>query len=121
MTGVLLVALGAALGAPLRYAVDRAVQRRQRSAFPWGTFAVNVTGSFLLGLLTAVSTLDPRWVTAAGVGFCGAFTTYSAFGHETAALVEERHRLFAVANVIATVSAGLAAAIGGYALGLQID
>ena len=48
---VLLIALGAAVGAPLRYLVDRAIQSRHESSFPWGTLTVNVVGSFLLGLL----------------------------------------------------------------------
>ena len=49
---VLLVALGAAVGAPLRYLVDRAVQARHDSVFPWGTLAVNIAGSFMLGCAT---------------------------------------------------------------------
>jgi hypothetical protein len=52
---VLLVTLGAAVGAPLRFLVDRAVQARQDSVFPWGTFTVNATGSFLLGALAATA------------------------------------------------------------------
>jgi fluoride exporter len=56
---VLLVALGAAVGAPLRYLVDRAVQAHHDSLFPWGTFAVNAAGSFLLGGL-ATTTLTNR-------------------------------------------------------------
>jgi CrcB protein len=50
---VLWVALGAAVGAPVRYLTDRAVQARRPSSFPWGTFTVNVIGSFVLGLVTA--------------------------------------------------------------------
>ena len=52
MTGLILVILGAAVGAPLRYLTDRAVQARHDTVFPWGTFAVNVFGSLILGLIT---------------------------------------------------------------------
>jgi CrcB protein len=107
----LLVALGAAVGAPLRYLVDRAVQGHHDSIFPWGTFAVNVAGSFLLGLLAAASLGTPAPVmAAAGAGFCGALTTYSTFGYETVRLLHERARLYAVLNVAVSVGAGLGAA-----------
>lgn len=108
---VLLVALGAAIGAPLRYLVDRAIQTRHDSLFPWGTLTVNVAGSFLLGMLAAASlnTAAPV-LAAAGTGLCGTLTTYSTFGYETVRLLQDRARLFALANVAANVVAGLAAA-----------
>jgi CrcB protein len=112
----LLVVIGAALGAPLRYLTDRTVQARHDSAFPWGTFAVNVAGSFILGLLFAAGQahgLSPRVMTLAGTGFCGALTTYSTFGYETVRLLEQRTRFYAVANVAASIVAGLGAAFCG--------
>jgi fluoride exporter len=113
---VLLVALGAAVGAPLRYLTDRFVQGRHDSAFPWGTLTVNIAGSFLLGLLTG--TAAPRAVTAlVGTGFCGALSTYSTFGYETARLAGGGARALAAANVLASVAGGLAAACSGYAIG----
>ena len=109
-----MVVLGAAVGAPLRYLVDRAVQRRHDSLFPWGTFAVNVTGSFLLGLVAAVSLHTSGWLAAlAGTGFCGALTTYSTFGYETVQLLHDRARLYAGLNVAASVAGGLLAALAG--------
>jgi len=114
---VLLVAAGAAIGAPLRYLVDRAVQARHDSAFPWGTFLVNVTGSFLLGLLATASLHTPAPVMAAlGTGLCGALTTYSTFGYETVRLLRDRAGLFAVLNASASILAGLGAAAAGAAL-----
>jgi fluoride exporter len=114
---VLLVAVGAAVGAPLRYLVDRAVQGRHDSLFPWGTFAVNIAGSFLLGLLAAASLHTPTPVLAAmGTGLCGALTTYSTFGYETVQLLHQRARLFAMLNVVASIVAGLGAAVVGAAL-----
>jgi len=114
---VVLVALGAAVGAPLRYLVDRAVQGRHDSLFPWGTFAVNVVGSFLLGLLAAGTLHTPAPVLAAlGTGLCGALTTYSTFGYETVRLLQDRARIFAVLNVGASIVAGLGAAALGAAV-----
>jgi len=115
----LLVALGAAVGAPLRYLVDRAVQSRHDSVFPWGTFAVNVAGSFILGLLvrgTAVHAVPGSLAALLGTGLCGALTTYSTFGYETVRLLEERSRHFAVLNAAASVVAGLGAALCGIAV-----
>jgi fluoride exporter len=113
----LLVALGAAIGAPLRYLVDRAVQKRHDSVFPWGTFAVNVAGSFVLGILAASALHTPAPVlAAAGTGLCGALTTYSTFGYETVMLAREQARLLAVLNATASIVAGLGAATLGAAL-----
>jgi len=117
---VLLVALGAAVGAPARYLADRAVQSRHDSLFPWGTFVVNVVGSFVLGLVVAAAAagrLSPNVVAAVGTGFCGALTTYSTFGYETLRLAEERAHLEAALNVVASIAAGVAAAALGWAAG----
>ncbi|MEO3804623.1 fluoride efflux transporter CrcB [Nonomuraea sp. B1E8] len=112
---VLLIVLGAAVGAPLRYLVDRAVQARHDTAFPWGTLTVNVAGSALLGFLAGLPAGDGV-MALAGTGFCGALTTYSTFGYETVRLVEEGARFHAVANAVASVLAGLGAAYCGVAL-----
>jgi CrcB protein len=111
----LLVALGAAAGAPLRYLMDRAIQARYRTGLPWGTFAVNVTGSFVLGLV-AGSTTDPELLALLGSGLCGAFTTFSTFSYETVRLVEDGRWSRAIGNVLGSVLAGLAAV----ALGLLV-
>jgi CrcB protein len=110
---VLLVALGAAVGAPLRYLVDRLVQSRHDSLFPWGTWAVNVAGSFLLGLLAAGAdrAVSAPVTALVGVGFCGAFTTYSTFSYETVRLAEEGAWFPAVANVAVSLVAGLGAMV----------
>ena len=117
----LLITLGAALGAPARYLTDRAIQSRHRSLFPWGTFTVNVVGSFILGVLAAITDrLDPAVAAGVGIGFCGALTTYSTFSYETLRLLEKRAGFYAVANIVASVAAGLAAATIGLALGAAI-
>jgi CrcB protein len=116
---VLLVVAGAMVGAPLRFLTDRVVSARHDSVFPWGTFAVNVSGSFVLGLVIAGS-LPPPVVALVGTGFCGALTTYSTFGYETVRLVRDGSRFYAAANVMASVVAGLGAAFCGAALAQAI-
>jgi CrcB protein len=103
------------VGAPLRYLADRAVQGRHDSVFPWGTFTVNVIGSFLLGFLAALPS-GPGVMALAGTGFCGALTTYSTFGYETLRLVEDGARLYALLNAAASIAGGLGAAYCGMAL-----
>jgi CrcB protein len=111
---VLLVLIGGALGAPARYLTDLAIQRSHGTAYPWGTWTVNVVGSFLLGVLLAAA---PAWLlTVAGTGFCGALTTFSTFGYETIRLYEEGETVGAIVNVVGSLAAGLAAAALGWSL-----
>jgi fluoride exporter len=120
---LLLVLTGAAVGAPLRYLSDRAVQARHDTVFPWGTFTVNVLGSLVLGLITGAVTsggASPQVQLAAGTGFCGALTTYSTFSYETLRLLEGDARLFAVANVVVSVIAGVGSAFLGVAVSRAI-
>jgi fluoride exporter len=116
---VLLVLVGGALGAPLRYLTDLFVQSRHDSVFPWGTFAVNIIGCLVLGTTAgAVSAAGgPSWVlTLVGTGFCGALTTFSTFGFETVRLVEEGSLLEAVLNVSASLVVGMTACVAGWSL-----
>jgi CrcB protein len=112
---VLLVALGAAVGAPLRYLTDRAIQSRHPSTFPWGTLTVNVAGSLLLGFLLG-RPVDPALTAQLGTGFCGALTTYSTFSYETFQLARTGNRFLAAGNALGSVLAGLGAAYGGLLL-----
>ena len=105
----LLVALGAAAGAPLRYLTDRYLQARYGAAHPWGTLTVNVTGSLILGLVLGLP-LSPGVVALLGTGFCGALTTYSTFSWETLTLARRGEQAAAVAYVLVSVLAGLGAA-----------
>lgn len=115
------VALGAAVGAPARYLTDRWVQARHDSVFPWGTLTVNVVGSLLLGVVVgAADAIPPAAAIALGVGFCGALTTYSTFSFETLRLLETRARLYASANVVVSLLAGLGAAVLGGTIGGQL-
>ncbi|RAJ66781.1 protein CrcB [Streptomyces sp. Amel2xB2] len=115
----LLVAVGGMLGAPLRYLTDRAVQARHESAFPWGTFTVNMAGSLLLGLLTgaaAAGAAGSPVLALLGTGLCGALTTYSTFSYETLRLAENGRAALGAANAVASVLVALGAAAIGFAV-----
>lgn len=119
MNGFLLVGCGAVVGAPLRYLTDRAVQARHDTVFPWGTFAVNVVGSLILGTLAGAvlaGAASSQLQLLLGTGLCGALTTYSTFSYETLRLAETGARLFAAANVAASLVCGLGAVYLGSAL-----
>ena len=102
---VLLVALGAAVGAPMRYLIDRWIQSRHESGYPWGTFVVNMIGSFVLGALVSIT--GSAGYALLGTGLCGALTTYSTFGFETVGLLRTRARAAALANVVGSIGIGL--------------
>ncbi|KZB80650.1 fluoride efflux transporter CrcB [Amycolatopsis regifaucium] len=116
---VLFVALGGGAGAILRYLTDLRTRAWLGGAFPWGTLAVNVAGSAVLGFLTgwALHGGQPDTVRSLlAVGFCGGLTTFSTFGYETLRLFTATARLRAVLNVGVTVVAGIGAATAGLAL-----
>ncbi len=115
----LLVIAGAMVGAPLRYLTDRFVQARHDTVFPWGTFAVNVSGCVILGFVSgaaAAGHASAHLQLLLGTGLCGALTTYSTFSYETLRLAEGGTRFYAVANVVGSLAAGLGAAFTGTAL-----
>lgn len=117
---VVWVCLGAAIGAPGRYLVDRAIQARHDSVMPWGTMLVNVVGSFVLGVVAGVSIdhhVPAAVVLAVGTGLCGALTTYSTFSYETLRLLETGAGFYALLNVGISVLTGVGAAAAGFALG----
>ncbi|NUV77700.1 fluoride efflux transporter CrcB [Streptomyces fungicidicus] len=112
----LLVVVGGMIGAPCRYLTDRAVQRRHSSGFPWGTLAVNMSGSLVLGVLVGArltGAAPESLLVFVATGFCGAYTTYSTFSYETLRLAEAGARGAAFANVALSVSAALGAAVMG--------
>lgn len=128
MTAWILVAVaaGGLVGAPARYLVDRLVTDRLvaggvATGFPLGTFTVNITGAFLLGVLAGLGIAHhlPAVVQALlGTGFCGAYTTFSTWSYETARLLETGDLLRAFLNAAASLLVGLLAAGAGLALGL---
>ncbi len=119
----LAVGFGGFIGAPSRYLLDRFVSTRFATDFPWGTFIINASGSLLLGFLTGLFLVRrlPVVVDAfAGVGYCGAYTTFSTFSFETVQLLEGGQVLEALANVALSLVVGLGAATAGIALGLAV-
>lgn len=119
--GILAIAAGGALGAVLRYLLSGWVQELGGSRFPWGTLAVNVVGSFALGLLMAGllehAATAPVTRTFWTIGVLGAFTTFSTFSYETLALFSIGDWSAGIANVAANLGLGLAAALLGLRLG----
>ncbi len=114
---VLLLSLAGGLGAVSRFTLDGGVRSRLGTRLPYGTIAINVTGSLLLGLLTglvlfhgAPSTLR----TVLGTGFCGGYTTFSTASFETVRLVQERRIGAALGSALGTLVLTLAA--GGLGL-----
>jgi CrcB protein len=115
--------IAGAAGAVLRYLVDRSIQGKIESDFPYGTVVINVTGSLVLGFLTGSALhhgLSATWVTGLGTGLCGAYTTFSTFTYDTFRLLGSDASTGAVANVLVSVVAGVGAAVAGLALGTLI-
>lgn len=108
-----------AVGAPARYLADAWIGDRTVGPFPWGTLAVNVSGSFVLGVLTGLvlyHALPQTPKVIVGTGFCGAYTTFSAFSYETVRLIEEG----ALTEVAANVAVNLVACTLGAAAGMGL-
>jgi CrcB protein len=111
--------VAAGIGAPTRYLVDGWVQDRIGGPFPWGTFVVNISGCFVLGVITGLALyhgMTATTRTVLGTGGLGAYTTFSTFTFETVRLAEDGAVESAVRNVAASLVVGLAAA----ALGLWL-
>ncbi len=125
MTRLLAVALGGAFGAVSRYLVSGWVARlTHESAFPYGTLAVNVTGSFLLGLMMGLGgegrlLLPPAVRVVVGIGFLGAFTTFSTFSYETVEALRIGDFRVALGNTVVSVIIALAACWLGLELGTR--
>jgi CrcB protein len=117
MIAALAVAGGAVVGAPLRYLVDRAVQSRHESRFPYGTLLVNLVACLILGVVTGIADLSPTVVALLGTGLCGTFSTYSTYAFETFRLAEDGEWSPAALNVVASVGLGVGVASVGFWLG----
>lgn len=110
----LLVVAGALAGAPLRLLVIRLAARGGRDP-AWGTLAVNVVGSTLLGLVLGAATAPPAVVALVGTGFCGTLTTFSTFGADVLRMVEQRQLARGLAHLVTSVVLGVGAAAAAYA------
>ena len=120
MSAVLLVALGAAVGAVLRYVTETAFGRERWTSFPWPTFAVNVVGSFVLGIVAAAharGAVSTDVLLLVGAGGCGALTTYSGFAYRVVEETLAARRRIAFVYVVASVVFCVGAAALGFTLG----
>ena len=116
---ILAVLAGGMIGAPARYLVDRAVQIRRDTVFPWGTLAVNLAGSLVFGFLLGAQRnlgLPPAVFALLGTGLCGGLTTFSTFSYETLRLLEDGAVGEAGLNIIGSLAAGVLLAWLGYVL-----
>ena len=117
---LILVGLAGGLGAVTRFQLDALIRARfPGRAFPWSTATINVTGSFVLGLILGLSA-DSTWVLVAGTGFLGGYTTFSTASVEAVQLVREGRWGSAAASAAGVLVTGVAAAAAGLWLGGSI-
>jgi CrcB protein len=117
LTRILLVGAGGFLGSIARYIIVKLVDTRLNQSFPFGTFTVNVIGCFLIGLIVGIVGRQlnggEAWRVFLGVGFCGGFTTFSAFALENQNLLVDRLISTAALYIVASVVAGVVAVFLG--------
>ncbi len=122
---ILLVGAGGFLGAVARFIVSKAANSFFGAAFPWGTFIINISGSFLLGAIATLAAerliphSDALRLTVA-IGFIGAYTTFSTFEFESNALLEDGNWAMCLANVAGSVVVGFIALKLGIALSRRL-
>lgn len=124
MVAVLLIGVGGFVGAIARYVVDARVSAWTGGSLPWGTFAINVSGSFLLGLVFAMiverAALPAELRGPLMIGFLGAYTTFSTLALESWRLIEDGAWLYASANLLGSMVIGVVAVVAGVALGRAV-
>ena len=124
MVPVLLVGLGGFAGAVARYLVDERVSAWAGGGWPWGTFIVNISGSFALGVLFALITERAALPSGARapvmIGFLGAYTTFSTLTLESWRMIEDGAWLSASANLVGSIVIGVGAVVVGVALGRAV-
>ena len=120
MEKLLWVCLGGAAGSGARYLLTGWIQERTGTGFPWGTLGVNVSGSFLLGVVvqfaSGTRSLSPTAQATLTIGVLGGFTTYSTFNQETLTRLQQGSWALAAANLLATVVGCLVAGLLGQAV-----
>jgi len=115
------VGLGGALGSVARYVVGLLIYERVGTRFPYGTFVINISGCFVIGLVLAVLDermgLSPAWREATAIGFVGAFTTFSTFEYEALRAVQHGQGGTALAYLVSSVVLGFVAVWAGSMVG----
>ncbi|MEP7065237.1 MAG: fluoride efflux transporter CrcB [Gemmatimonadota bacterium] len=118
------IAVGAAAGGVSRFYLASAIQQRAGVGFPWGTLAINVTGSLLLGFLiryaTATPTISMEMRAMMTVGFCGGYTTFSTYSYETLSLIENGQLGRAVVYSLGSVVLAVFATFAGFMLAREL-
>ena len=119
MKNILLVALGGALGSSLRYLISKFIAGYWTTTFPMATFAVNILGCLLIGLLTGlvaegILSQDMKFLLV--TGFCGGFTTFSTFANESLSLMRPGEILTSALYIGLSVAAGILAVYAGMRL-----
>jgi len=113
---IIWIGLAGVLGALVRYSLGKVLSGKLGTAFPWGTWVINISGSIILGMLygghQAGSLPDAMWVVW-GTGFCGAYTTFSTFGYETLTLMGQQRQARAVIYVVSSVVVGILGCLAG--------
>lgn len=122
MTLVLFLAIAAAggVGAAARFVIDGVIRSRFGGAAPWGTAVINVSGSLLLGFVTALAlggVVDESWRLVLGGGLLGGYTTFSTASIETVRLLHDGRTRVGIVNAVGVLVAAVLAALLGYALG----
>ncbi|MGE0079531.1 MAG: fluoride efflux transporter CrcB [Bacteroidales bacterium] len=124
LRSILIVGLGGFIGSTLRFLVTRWFQLQIASQFPWGTFAVNIIGSFIIGLAFGLSErgnlLTPEWRLFITVGLCGGFTTFSSLSNDAFLLLQGREFLSASLYIALSIFLGLVAVFIGRLITTQI-
>lgn len=119
-TDLLIISLGAIVGANARYLISRLAVKEFGPVFPYGTLFINVSGSMIVGFFMVWATervfLDPRWRLLIVVGFCGAFTTFSSYAYETMSYFEQGQWLLMWGNILSNNILCLFGALAGMAL-----
>ncbi|MBF6567809.1 MAG: fluoride efflux transporter CrcB [Candidatus Binataceae bacterium] len=118
---VVLVALGGAIGSAARYLVGGWFASRFGPAFPYGTFVINISGSFIIGLFLAFAQdrawLSPYWRLFFAVGFVGGYTTFSTYEYEAVRLLQNGETALGAIYMVGSMVTGAIAAIAGIVLG----
>lgn len=120
MKNILFVGIGGGAGSILRYLLYKFIPHASAATFPWATFMINITGCFLIGLLVSLSSRNLSWSYEFRIllmtGFCGGFTTFSAFTLESIGLLKENMTGIFILYILGSVLLGLLASLAGIIL-----
>lgn len=129
MIAYLWVAIGGALGSMARYGLGGIISEKTGGTFPWGTLAINVTGSFVIGILGALTATEGKMSPRSQVlatqllitGVCGGYTTFSSFSLQTLNLLRDGEWFYAAGNILLSVILCMVAVWIGYMLGNKFN